>query len=158
VAVAAELALLPGCALLFLLSFPPGTYTGDLACTAVIVAPDNASETMEYEVSTTMGIDENRDFTIDGVEVALGEEVTRSLPNADLTFAITRIVRAGPLLQIEYAPRPTLPGITVDGELVETYRWVDGAIQAAAVTDLTIEDVDGTTTLAAECDGTLESQ
>ena len=80
------------------------------------------------------------------------------MPTADLAFEITKITRQGRVLTVEYVPRPTLVGITVEGELVETYRWHVGSIRAAAQADLLVTDVSGTTSFTVNCAGAMTAQ
>lgn len=148
---------LGGCGLIFGGSFAPGVYSGEIPCTLSIVGPSGEGE-QEYTTPITLTIDGEGNFSVNGVELVVGAEVLRSIPTADLAFEVTSITIEGSILTVEYTPRPTLPGITVEGDLVETYRWNVGSIQAAGESDLLITDVDGTTALAASCEGMLTAE
>lgn len=147
--------LLPGCGLL---SFAEGTYSADVPCEIRVVDPSGAeaSESFTHAITLTVGADGG--FTIDGVPVVVGQEVARSIPTADLAFEITDVRRLAGTLIVTYAPRPSLPGITIDGELVETYRWHGGSIDVDAESNLQPTDVSGTSSFTATCDGPLTRQ
>jgi hypothetical protein len=103
-------------------------------------------------------IDTDGNFSVNGVEIVVGAEVVRSTPTADLAFEVTKVTSHWRVVTVEYAPRPTLPGITVEGTLVETYRWHAGSIFASAQADLLVTDVSGTATFTVDCEGTLTAQ
>ncbi len=139
--------------------FVPGTYSGDLDCTLHIVDPLGTEGADEFSKSTTLTVGSGHRFSIDGVEVAVGQQIVRSIPSADLLFEITRITRIGDMrLVVEYEPRATLTGITVDGQLVEMYLWMDDRIEASADADLVITDVSGESSLTTHCEGILTGQ
>jgi len=102
-----------------------------------------------------MTIDEEGGIQINESELVVGQEVVRSIPTADLAFEVVAITRMGSLLSVEYEPRPTLPGITIEGELRETYRSESGSIHVESRADLLITDVSTVTTFTADCQGNL---
>ncbi len=144
-----------GCALDFGSSFAPGNYVGDVPCILGIRNADGETGEEVFISRITLAIDDNGDMFLEGVAVAVGNEVVRSIPTADLTFEITSVTLVGNLLTIEFEPRPTLPGITVEGELVETYRWVRGSIESSVEADLIVTDVSGPNTFTIRCEGVL---
>lgn len=146
---------LNGCGGILAWPFTAGTYSGDVPCTMDVVGPSGAAGQDEFTSEVTLTVNTEGRFNLNGVELVVGAEVVRSIPTADLSFEITKITRDGRVLTVEYAPRPTLVGITVEGELVETYRWHAGSIRAAAQTELLLTDVTGTTAFTVNCDGVL---
>ncbi|RJO66003.1 MAG: hypothetical protein C4523_14380 [Myxococcales bacterium] len=119
---------------------------------------ENASgstEQEEFTSPTTLTVDDDGGFNLDGADLAVGRQVLRSIPTADLSFEITAIERNGSLLVIEYEPRPTLVGIGVEGQLVETYQWQVGSVRASARADLLVTDVAGLNEFTVECEGVL---
>jgi hypothetical protein len=151
----AAVAAMSGCPLDFGPAFVPGNYVGDVPCTLGVQTADGQTGEEVFIARITLAIDDNGDMFLDGVAVAVGNEVVRSIPTADLAFEITRVALVGNLLTIEFEPRPTLPGITVEDELVETYRWDRGSIEASAEADLIVTDVSGPNTFTINCDGVL---
>lgn len=149
-----------GCGWIFDPQFVPGTYLGEGPCLLGVVNPSGAEEQQEFTTSTTMTIDEEGGFSVDGVELVVGAEVLRSTPTVDLAFEITKIARRGSILMVEYIPRPNpfFVGIAVEGMLVETYRWHAGSIRAAGHADLLVTDVSGTSTFTVNCEGVLTAR
>ncbi len=135
--------------------FVPGNYTGELTCS--IQAEDGPGGTTQdqFTVPVTFTVDADGTMAINEVDVVIGEAVVRSIPTADLAFEITDVVRMPHHLIVTYTPRPTLPGISIDGELIESYHLFAGSIQAAATADLAVTDVSGTISFTVECDGAL---
>ena len=123
-----------------------------------VVDPFGSAAQDEFTSAVTLTVDAEGRFGLNGVELVVGAEVIRSTPTADLAFEVTKVTRQWHVLTVEYAPRPTLMGITVDGELVETYRWHAGSILAAAQADLLVTDVTGTGSFTVDCEGVLTAQ
>ena len=123
-----------------------------------VVDPFGSAAQDEFTSAVTLTVDAEGRFGLNGVELVVGAEVIRSTPTADLAFEITNITTQWRVLTVEYAPRPTLPGITVEGELVETYRWDAGSVLAAAQTDLLVTDVTGAASFTVDCEGVLTAQ
>ena len=123
----------------------------------VVDATGTAGED-EFSTPVTLTIDADGALSTDGVELVVGQRVVRSIPTADLAFEITKVTRRGCLLTVEYAPRPTLEGITVEGRLIETYRWRNDSIRASAEADLVVTDVSGEATFTVNCAGVLSAQ
>jgi hypothetical protein len=146
---------LGGCGGIFAWPFSAGTYFGDLPCTMDVVDPFGSAAQDEFTSEVTLTVDAEGRFSLNGVELVVGAEVIRSTPTADLAFEVTKVTRQWHVLTVEYAPGPTLVGITVDGELVETYRWHAGSVLAAAQADLLVTDVTGTATFTVDCEGAL---
>lgn len=150
--------VITGCGMIFGPSFTAGSYEADVPC--IIRVVDATGTTVgeeQFSTPTMLTIDADGKFSIDGVELIVGHQVVRSIPTADLSFEITKITRRCRLLTVEYAPRPTLVGITVEGRLVESYRWRNDSISASAVADLVVTDVSGDTTFTVNCAGVLSA-
>ncbi len=152
------LSALGGCGWFVEMPFAPGTYTGDLPCTLNVMNASGMESAEVFTTPATLTVDAEGGFSVDGVKVIVGEEVVRSIPSADLAFEITSVARTGCVLTVVYEPRPTLVGISVEGELVETYIWRMGSIRLSAQAELLITDVSGASTLTADCAGTLTAQ
>lgn len=150
--------IVTGCGGIFGTPLPPGTYTGDVPCTIRVVDPSGAAAEEPFTAPTTMTIDAEDGFRINGDELTVGGQVLRSIPTADSAFEIADLNRSRRVLTVVYAPRPTLIGVTVEGELVETYRWHGGSIRASARADLLVTDTSGTSTFTVQCDGTLVAE
>ena len=110
----------------------------------------------EYAHSGTLTIEPDGDILISGEDIVVGNEVLRSIPTADLAFEIIEVTQTAATITIRNAPYPTLSGITVEGELTETYEWNGTTIDATADADLIVTDIDGPVTLTVECAGTLD--
>jgi len=123
-----------------------------------VVDPSGKAGQDEFTSAITLTVDEDGNFFVNDVEIVVGAEVVRSTPTADLAFEVTKITPQWRVLTVEYAPRPTLVGITVDGKLVETYRWDAGSVLASAQADLLLTDVTGTATFTVDCEGVLTAQ
>jgi len=147
--------LVGGCGSVFGPAFAAGTYSADLPCEIHVVGPSGAEASETFTSPVTWTVDADGSFLIDGAPLVVGQQVLRSIPTADLAFEITKITRRGLLLTVEYAPRPSLPGIRVEGALVETYRWRFGSIAAEGRTNLEVTDVSGTSIFKASCAGLL---
>ena len=150
--------IVTGCGGIFGTPLPPGTYTGDVPCTIRVVDPSGSAAEEPFTASTTVTIDAEGRLSINGDKLTVGGEVLRSIPTADLAFEVAEITRERQALTVVYDPRPTLVGITVEGELVETYRWRAGSIRASARADLPVTDAGGTSTFTVQCDGTLVAE
>jgi len=146
---------LSGCGAKEWLTLVRGTYTGELICSVTGVDDSGAESQWEFTQSTVLVVGPDGDFTLNGEALVLGQQVLRSIPTADLLFEITEIEHKRCVLTFQSEPRPTLPGIGIDGVLVETYEWTDGSIVATSRVDLQIADASGTLALTSECDGTL---
>ena len=136
-------------------SFAPGTYAADVPCTIRVVGPSGVLGEEPFTAATTLTIDADGGFSVNGDELVVGGQVLRSIPTADLAFEITKITRGWHALTVVYDPRPTLPGITIGGELVKTYRWQRGSIRAFAQAVLPVTDASGTSTFTVHCEGVL---
>jgi hypothetical protein len=123
-----------------------------------VVDPSGNPGEDEFTSAATLAIDADGRISINGVELVVGAEVLRSIPTADLAFEVTKITRVGWVVTVEYFPRPTLVGITVEGKLVETYRWHAGSVIASAQADLLLTDVSGTATFTVDCEGALTAE
>lgn len=150
--------LLPGCGGLFGPTFTPGTYSGDLPCTLRVVDASGSEAEENFTSVTELTFGQDGGFTINGTQLAVGEQVIRSIPTADLAFEVTKITRCWHTVTVEYAPRPTLPGISIEGSLIETYRWDSGSIRASADADLVVTDASGPNFFDANCAGVLNAQ
>ena len=148
--------LTAGCEALWGGLFVPGVYMGDLQCT--ISASDGSGTQAEEEFvsSLTFTVEADGGLRVNDVELVVGAEVVRSIPTADLAFEVTAFSHSRSGLTVTYEPRPTLPGITVEGTLVETYRRQAASILATGRAELTVRDVDTTTEFTIECAGMLE--
>ncbi len=154
-ATAVALSLAGGCGRFGLGTFPPGTYSGEADCTIHAVRADGTSGEDEFVMPGSLTIDADGMFSINGEEIVVGQQVVRSIPTADLSLEITDVARGRDVLRVEYAPRPTLPGISVAGVLIETYRWDAGSIEATGIAVLVVTDIEGAHTFTIECEGTL---
>jgi len=150
--------IVTGCGGIFGTPFPPGTYTGDDPCTMRVLDPSGTAAEEPFTAPTTVTIDAEGGFSINGDELTVGGEVFRSIPTADSAFEIAEITGERQALTVVYDPRPTLIGVTVEGELVETYRWHAGSIRASAQADFLVTDAGGTSTFTVQCDGTLVAE
>jgi len=144
-----------GCVDWFLPPFAPGTYSGELACTIDAVNPSGMTGSDSFTMPGEMTIDDDGNIRINDEPLAVGQQVTRAIPTADLSFEITALTQETWLLTLRGEPRPTLPGITVEGELIEAYRWNWGSVLAAGQAELEVTDVSGTSTFDIQCAGTL---
>lgn len=133
----------------------PGTYDGELACTAMVESPDGAEGTEEFTMPMVLVVDAAGDLSTNDEPIIVGELVTRSLPNADLAFEVLTITEDVGQVSVTYAPRPTLPGITVTGDMVETYQRSESGVTATGRADLVLTDVSGDSTFVIECTGSL---
>lgn len=135
--------------------FPAGVYSGEIPCILELAnqAHDLVQEPFTTELVVEIGPSDS--FEINGVPVELGAEHVRSLPNADLSFEIVDIGQSRREIVIHYEPRPTLTGIEVTGDLIETYRWENDRLVVDAEADLTVTNIDGSTEFLIGCDGGL---
>lgn len=137
-------------------TFAPGEFAGTLDCQMTIDGPAGEGQqplTIDLAV-TVVPVDV---LTINGQPVEIGAMHLRSLPTADMQFEIVRTERSAGHIEVTLAPRPSLPGITATGQLVETYQQAEGGITVQAQADLTINDIDGPTRLQVACPTTLLS-
>ncbi len=134
--------------------FPSGTYSGDIPCT-LTVGEGDAAETGSFESPISLNADDSGGFVLNGAPVEVGEQITFSTPTADLGFEIVSIARVLSSLAVTFEPRPTLPGISIDGNLVETFSLRSTGIHVTAEAVLDVTDTSGTTRLGITCDGTL---
>ena len=111
---------LSGCGGIVGRPFAAGTYSGDLPCAMEVEDPSGASAQDEFTSAITLTVDEEGGISLNDVEIVVGAEVVRSVPTADLSLEVTKVTHHWHVLTVEYSPRPTLPGITVEGTLVET--------------------------------------
>lgn len=156
-AIAVAAGLSPGCGL-FCSPFVAGEYGADLPCTLDVVDPTGATASEPFTSANTVKIDASGRFLVNDVELAVGREVLRSTPTVELAFEVTKLTRRCNQLTVTYEPRPSLPGITVEGQLVETYRGNAGSILVSARADLTVLDASGTSEFGVQCDGVLEAK
>lgn len=145
---------LGGCGLVGV-AIPAGTYRGEPACTIGVVSPSGETGSEPFDAPTEFVVAEDGSLFINGEPIVEGSEVTRSIPTADLAFEVTEVTRLGGHVEVVYEPRPTLPGITVEGRLVETYQWRFAALSANVEADLTLTDNSGDSELTIRCQGTL---
>lgn len=148
----------PGCMNLFSEGLPPGTYEGDLDCTITVTDPEGTMAEDEFTSENVLVVGDDGALRVNGEAIVEGEEVTRAIPTADLSFEIIEVVTAIGRVTVSYEPRPTLPGISAEGELVERYERASGGIEVTATTDLDLTDVSGTSRLVVRCEGLLSSQ
>ncbi len=151
------LSLVSGCGLIFAPPFAPGTYSNDVACIIRAEGESGTAGEEAFDSPISLVINEDGSFEINGEPVIVGNQVLRAIPTADLSFEVIEILRSFWDVTIRYEPRPTLQGITVQGELVETYHWRDGKIELVAKTDLELTDISTTTRFTVDCMGTLIS-
>lgn len=112
----------------------------------------------EFSQAAQATVGDDGTLTVNGETIVVGAEVTRSIPTADLAFTVTTIRRGLGGMHVEYAPRPTLPGITVEGVLTEMFGAVSGALLVEAVSSLELGDVDGVRPFEVRCAGRLPRQ
>ncbi len=136
----------------------PGTYDGELACTAMVVNPEGVEGTEEFTMAVVLVVDAEGNLSTNDEPIIVGELVTRSLPNADLAFEVLTITENVGQVSVTYAPRPTLPGITVTGDLDESYERAEGGVAVSGRADLVLTDISGDSTFDIECTGTLPQQ
>ena len=152
---ASVLAAVSGCGAGF---FPlrAGVYSGELACSGQLTDDMGMMSELDFDQRLELTVEPSGVFRIDGVELAIGSRVLRSIPTAELEFEITDIQRPRMSVTVIYEPRPTLPGITVEGNLVESFRWDRESIIAASHAQLLVTDISQTVTLLGECHGQLD--
>jgi len=145
-----------GCDVLWGGAFVPGTYMGDVQCTISVGPSPGAPVAEEFDLSMTLTVEDDGGFRVEGVELVLGAEVVRSIPTVDLAFEVTGITHGRSGLTVTYEPRPTLPGIAVEGDLVETYRrWADSVLVGGRA-ELAVTDVETATAFVIVCAGVLD--
>jgi hypothetical protein len=144
-----------GCGLILGPALPPGTYSSEIPCQIVLVDPFGAEATESFTMSVTLHADADGGIIVNDAPVAVGETATRSIPTADLGFEITDVSVGLWAVTVDAEPRPTLPGITVAGELRETYRRSGAGVLVQGRADLDVTDVSGTTSLTIVCTGEL---
>jgi len=149
---------LGGCDRLGTGSFIAGTYTGNLSCRLVATDSTGMEQEETFDVATTVVIDADGSFSIDDITLAIGGMVRRSIPTAELDFEITELVAQDDRLSFTAEPRPTLPGITATGELIESYRAAGGSIDASRELDIEITDIEGTIVITGTCEGALTAE
>lgn len=149
---------LGGCGLLDGAGLTPGTYSGELACRATAVTAAGEEGQEDYTMAITLVVDEEGGLTVNDEPIEIGELVTRSMPNADLAFEVmTLSPRLGGVI-VTYEPRPTLPGISVTGDLVEDYQQQADAVRVHGLAELVLTDVSGANNFEIDCSGTLEGE
>jgi len=136
----------------------PGTYGGELSCTITAVNPEGVEGTEDFTMSVMLVVDSEGMLTVNDEPIEVGAEVTRSIPTADLAFEVLTISPGPGQVEVTYAPRPTLPGIEVTGDLTEEYAEVDGGVRLSGRADLVLTDVSGDSMFEIECSGTLPPQ
>lgn len=146
-----------GCGL-FGTDFVPGDYAGDIPCTIEATNPTGETGSEDFDSSTTLVVDENGAVILNGIELVVGNQVLFAIPTADLSFEVTEISRDRGRMVVTYEPRPTLPGITVEGELSQTFSARDGRIDVSVEADLIATDVSGESVFAIDCAGSLDAQ
>ena len=132
-------------------SLPIGVFAGQVDCVVEVERPDGQTGEEPFSTELTVAIFEDNSMTINGEPVEVGATHVRSLPFADMGFEIVQVDRSIGTVRIMYEPRPTLPGITATGQLVETYVSSEDNISVSAEADLTLNDVDGATQLQIDC-------
>lgn len=136
--------------------FASGEYTGDIPCTMVATNPSGETGSDEFDSATTLVVDDQGGFTLNGVELAVGNEILFAIPTADLSFEIVDVQRSHGELVVTYEPRPTLVGITVEGELTQTFSSRGDTIDVSALADLVLTDVSGESELVIDCAGSVD--
>jgi hypothetical protein len=131
------------------------SYSADLSCGADIITAQGETGHEDFASSTTVEINAAGDLRVNGVAIDVGARVTRSLPAADLEFEVVAVDRNGDSITIAYEPRPSLPGITVDGQLIQKYVRQSGDLRATASANLTVTDIDVDTQITVNCEGLL---
>ena len=145
-----------GCGWLFGDAFVAGTsFSGDVPCTMDIIAPDGMTASDDFTQGLVITVDTDGRLLLNGAVIAVGTDVVRSIPTADLSFEVVSLEMGRQTATVTYEPRPSLPGITVEGTLVERYRLEPPSILVSAEADLTINDVEGDTQLDVSCAGSL---
>lgn len=148
---------LAGCGL-FGTAFVPGDYAGNVPCTLEATNPDGETGSEGFDSATTLTVSENGTISVNGVELAVGNQVVFSIPTADLSFEVTDVARLRGSVVVTYEPRPTLTGITVEGELTQTLVARDGRIDVSSHTALVLTDVSGDSEFSVDCAGSLDAQ
>lgn len=146
-----------GCGL-FGTAFVPGDYAGNVPCTIDATNPDGETGSDDFDSATTLTVSETGAISVNGVELAVGNQVVFSIPTADLSFEVTDVARLRGSIVVTYEPRPTLTGIAVEGELTQTFVARDGRIDVSSQTALVLTDVSGDSELSVDCAGSLEAQ
>lgn len=136
-------------------SIPPGAYSGVVPCILDVIPPTGETGQEPFVENLSVVADPLGALAINGVAVEIGSSHTRSLPTAELSFEVVGIQRAPGSVQVTYSPGPTLPGIEINGSLVETYDSRENGLAVSAEADLTITNIDGITTLSIDCETTL---
>lgn len=147
-----------GCGVLGGVGVAPGVYSGDLACQLTVVDSSGVEASLDYDSAMTLVVDEEGGLTVNDELVEVGETVTRSLPNSDLGFEVETISGLVGQVVVTYGPRPTLPGITVTGELVEEYSRDARGVRVVGHSELVVTDVSGENTFEIDCSGVLEGE
>lgn len=134
-----------------------GTYEADVPCTLTAANSEGVEEELDFEQPIRLRLERDGTVWINNVEIVVGAEVVRSIPTADLAFEVVAVGRTEEGITITYEPRPSLTGITAEGELVESYVWLPagGAILAIASADLMLTDIEQTVTFVIGCQGAL---
>lgn len=144
----------PGGCGFFVTPFPEGTYSADVPCTLTVGEGSN-EESTSFTTPVTLVVSDSRELSLNGVPVVEGERITFTTPTADLTFEIVYVYRLFNTAGVRMVPRPTLPGITVDGPLFQRFDLDEDVIHTFASATLDVMDASGTTRLRISCDGTL---
>ena len=137
--------------------FLAGEYSGAIPCTLDVTNPSDETGSEEFDSAITLVVDDNGDITLNGVELVVGNEILFSIPTADLSFEIVDVQRSSGELVVTYEPRPTLPGITIEGELTQTFRANGDTIDVTSEAELAATDVSGESEFVIDCAGSLDA-
>lgn len=135
-----------------------GTYVGELSCRAIVTTSAGEREQEDYTLQATLIVASDGKLTVNQEPIESGQLVTRELPTATLGFEVTAINQGWRHVTVTYEPRPTLPGITITGDLMEDYQQAAGVIRAHGLANLVATDVSGDSTLQVDCSGALTRQ
>lgn len=148
---------LGGCGLLEP-GLPAGEYAGALQCRATVTDPAGMAGSDNFSMPVTLRVDDAGEFAVNNQRIVVGADVTRALPNADLSFEVLTVTEGLGQVDVTYAPRPTLPGIAVTGDLTENYRRAADTIRMTGRAQLILTDSSGDTMIDVDCSGSLPQQ